>query len=288
VIALDASSGRATALAADAPAWEDRLVSVPVPLWIPREDGTRTHAFLHQPSRVPAGSSRTGPPPLILNLHGGPTDSAPLSLQPELLLWTSRGFAVLDLNYSGSSGFGRAYRERLYEAWGDADLADCLAAVRWLVADGVVDGRRVFVRGGSAGGYLTLQCLTHSTAFRGGMCRCGIADLAMWRNDAHDFESRYTDLLVGPPSESARYAERSPARHVRTQAAPVLIVHGQADAVVPPGHARAIADSYRRAGRPHRVVLLDGEPHGFRRADSRARWLGVELDFAASLLATAP
>jgi dipeptidyl aminopeptidase/acylaminoacyl peptidase len=189
-----------------------------------------------------------------------------------------RGFAVIDLNYAGSSGFGRAYRLRLREQWGAADLDDCATAVRFLAEQAMIDATRVFARGGSAGGYLTLQCLVRSDRFRAGASRSGIADVEAWRAGTHDFESRYTDLLVGPATDHGLYGERSPARHVGRRSAPVLVGHGTADPVVPVDHARMIGDAYRRAGRPHQVELFD-EPHDFRRAASIRAWLATELTF---------
>lgn len=241
------------------------------------------HGFFYEPSR-PSHRTATARPALILNLHGGPTDSAKLALDAELQLWMNRGFALLDLNYSGSSGFGSAYRHRLDREWGSRDLADCVAAVEHLISERLIDPDAVLVRGGSAGGYLTLRCITATATFRGGMSRCGIADLALWREDTHDFESRYTDLLVGPPSATDLYAERSPVRHVGPHAAPVLLVQGLADTVMTPAHTYAMAHAYERAERPHKLLAFDGEPHGFRRQSNRARWLAAEIEFYRELL----
>ncbi len=154
--------------------------------------------------------------------------------------------------------------------------------MRQLTEEGIVDPARVFVRGASAGGYLTLQCVTATTLFRAGMARCAIADLALWRQDTHDFESRYTDLLVGPPSAGERYARRSPAGNVGEHSAPLLLIHGLADTVVPPAHARLMAGRYAAARRPHSLAVLAGEPHGLRRYDSRLEWLRAELEFVAA------
>jgi dipeptidyl aminopeptidase/acylaminoacyl peptidase len=246
------------------------------------EDGSDVHGFWYEPASEGHVHATRNRPPLILHLHGGPTDSARLAFDPELQMWTSRGFAVLDLNYSGSTGFGSAYRHRLDGEWGHRDLGDCLAAVGHLGRERMVDPALVFVRGASAGGYLTLQCVTGSTAFSGGMCRCGISDLALWREDTHDFESRYTDLLVGPPSEVDLYGGRSPARNVGAGSAPLLLIHGLADTVVPPEHAEVMAAAYRDAGCPYEMELLPDEPHELRRRDSRHRWLEAELDFVAA------
>jgi len=277
VVSADARDGRLVTVAADEPSWDPSVVSGGTPLTVTAEDGAEVHGFWYPP--VPGGDGR---PPLILHLHGGPTDSARLAFDAEFQMWTSRGFAVLDLNYSGSTGFGSAYRHRLDGQWGDRDFGDCLAAVAHLTGERMVDPEHVFVRGASAGGYLTLRCITGSSAFAGGMCRCGISDLALWREDAHDFESRYTDMLVGPPSRIDLYRRRSPARNVGSHAAPLLLVHGLADRVVPPEHAELMAASYREATRPCALELLRDEPHELRRRESRKRWLEAELDFVAA------
>jgi dipeptidyl aminopeptidase/acylaminoacyl peptidase len=281
VLSLDVPSGRVTTLATDPPAWDPSAVSVGSALRILAEDDSEVHGFWYEPAFDGDRSAARSRPPLILHLHGGPTDSAHLAIDPEFQMWTSRGFAVLDLNYSGSTGHGSAYRHRLDGEWGRRDFGDCLAAVAHLARERMVDSERVFVRGASAGGYLTLRCITGSTAFSGGMCRCGISDLALWREDTHDFESRYTDRLVGAPSAVDLYLDRSPARNVGSRSAPLLLVHGLADTVVPPEHAELMASSYRDAGRPCRLELLPDEPHELRRRSSRQRWLEAELAFVA-------
>lgn len=281
---LDLGTGRGVAVTDDEPPAGADAIPVATAITFPGRDGSDVYGFWHPA----AGVATAAPPPLILHLHGGPTDSARLAFDAEFALWTSRGFALLDLNYSGSTGFGSAYRHRLDGEWGARDLEDSLAAVAHLISDGRVDPARVFVRGASAGGYLTLRCVTASTAFAGGMARCGIADLALWREDTHDFESRYTDLLVGPASATDLYAQRSPARHVGARAAPLLLVHGLVDTVVPPAHARLMASAYEAAGRPHTLALLPDEPHGLRRASSRERWLAAELAFVAGAIGSSP
>jgi dipeptidyl aminopeptidase/acylaminoacyl peptidase len=278
VVSVDARDGRLTTIAADEPSWDPSTVSAGTPLTVDTEHGEQVHGFWYQP-RPDRPTSR---PPLILHLHGGPTDSARLVFDTELQMWTSRGFAVLDFNYSGSTGFGSAYRHRLDGEWGQRDFTDCLAALAYLTEERMVNPECVFVRGASAGGYLTLRCITGSTTFAGGLCRCGISDLALWREDTHDFESRYTDLLVGPPSGTALYRGRSPGMNVGPRSAPLLLIHGLADTVVPPEHAELMAAAYRAAGRPCEVELLPDEPHGLRRRVSRQRWLEAELAFVAA------
>jgi dipeptidyl aminopeptidase/acylaminoacyl peptidase len=282
VLTFDGSSERTTTIAADRPSWDQNHISSGTALDITAEDGSEIHGFWYAPAVDGHRAAGRNRPPLILHLHGGPTDSARLAFDPELQMWTSRGFAVLDLNYSGSTGFGSAYRHRLDREWGQRDLRDCLTAVAHLARERMVDPERVFVRGASAGGYLTLRCVTASSAFAGGMSRCGISDLMLWRRDAHDFESRYTDRLVGPPSQIDLYRRRSPASNVGTSAAPLLLVHGLADMVVPPEHAELMAAAYRDAGRPCKLELLPDEPHGLRRRSSRERWLQAELAFVGA------
>jgi dipeptidyl aminopeptidase/acylaminoacyl peptidase len=285
VLSLDAASGERTVIAAEPAGCDADEISVPTAIRFADAHGEEVHGFWYGPT---ASRRAPAPPPLILHLHGGPTDAARLALDSELQLWTSRGFALLDLNYSGSTGFGSAYRRRLDGQWGERDLADCRTAISYLADEGIIDPDRVFVRGASAGGYLTLRCLTAaSEVFRGGMARCGISDLGLWREDAHDFESRYTDVLIGPHSAAEAYRRRSPARGVGPGAPPLVLIHGLADRVVPPAHSQSMAAAYRAARRPNRLLLLDGEPHGLRRADSRRRWLEAELDFVAGLDGTA-
>jgi dipeptidyl aminopeptidase/acylaminoacyl peptidase len=282
VLSVDVPSGRVTTVAADPPAWDPSAVAVGSPLAFAGDDGSEIHGFWYEPVFDGDRSAAQRRPPLILHLHGGPTDSARLAFDPELQMWTSRGFGVLDLNYSGSTGYGSAYRHRLDGAWGQRDFADCLAAVAHLTRERMVDPECMFVRGASAGGYLTLRCITGSTAFTGGMCRCGISDLALWREDTHDFESRYTDRLIGLPSRVDLYRGRSPARNVGSRSAPLLLVHGLADTVVPPEHAELMAAAYRDGGRPCRLELLPDEPHALRRRNNRRRWLDAELAFVAA------
>jgi dipeptidyl aminopeptidase/acylaminoacyl peptidase len=202
--------------------------------------------------------------------------------------WTSRGFAVLDVDYGGSTGYGRAYRERLRGQWGVVDVEDCVNGARHLAASGRVDGRRMAIRGRSAGGYTTLAALTFRDVFATGASYYGIGDLEALAKDTHKFESRYLDGLIGPyPERRDLYRERSPIHFVERLNAPIAFFQGAEDAVVPPGQAEAMVAALRAKGIPVQYLLFDGEQHGFRRADSIKRALDAELYFYAVFLAQA-
>jgi len=195
--------------------------------------------------------------------------------------WTSRGFAVLDVNYGGSTGFGREYREQLKGAWGIVDVADCLAAARHLAAIGRVDGERLAIRGGSAGGFTTLAALARAdTPFSAGADHFGVADLEALAADTHKFESRYLDGLVGPyPEARDLYVERSPIHHVEDFRVPLIVLQGAEDAIVPPNQSEAIVEALRQRRVPVAYLLFEGEQHGFRRAENITRALDAELSF---------
>jgi len=238
----------------------------------------------------PANPEHTGPPgelpPLLVVVHGGPTSAAVPLLSTGVQYWTSRGFAVVDVNYGGSTGYGRPYREELYGQWGLVDVADCLAAARWLTSRGRVDGARLCIRGGSAGGFTTLAALTHpDNPFAAGADHFGVADLTTLAADTHKFESRYLDRLVGPyPEERDRYQERSPIHHVERFTRPLIVLQGSEDAIVPPNQSEKIVDALRDRGVPVAYLLFEGEPHGFRRAENIRRALDAELSFYAQVL----
>ncbi|HMR49249.1 MAG TPA: prolyl oligopeptidase family serine peptidase [Arachnia sp.] len=226
---------------------------------------------------VPPGVER---PPLLVKTHGGPTSMATASFDEEIQFWVSRGFAVADVNYGGSTGFGRRYRNRLRRRWGVLDVADVVAAVGEMVAAGLADPDRVAIKGGSAGGYTTLQSLVTSDVFAAGMSRYGIGDLEALVTDTHKAESRYTFGLVGPwPEAKAVYEERSPLFHLDRLSTPMLILQGMEDKVVPPNQAFAMADAVRAAGKPLALITFAQEGHGFRRLDSRRIALEAELSF---------
>jgi dipeptidyl aminopeptidase/acylaminoacyl peptidase len=233
----------------------------------------------HNPDYVGLPGER---PPLLVKCHGGPTSSASSGLNLGIQFWTSRGIAVLDVNYGGSTGFGRAYRERLYLNWGIVDVDDCVNGAKYLAAQGLADEQRVVISGGSAGGYTTLACLVFRDFFQGGASYYGVSDAAALARDTHKFESRYLDWLIGPyPQEEARYRERSPVHHAERLAKPVIFFQGDEDRIVPPNQAEVMVEALRRKGNPVGYFLFAGEQHGFRKAANIQRCLEAELAFYA-------
>jgi len=243
-------------------------------------DGRTTHAFIYLP-RSGRQSPRVGErPPLLVKSHGGPTSATSAALDPRIQFWTSRGFAVADVNYAGSTGYGRAYRDQLKHRWGVVDVEDCVAVARALAQEGLVDGERLAISGGSAGGYTTLCALTFHELFAAGASHYGIGDLEALARDTHKFESRYTDWLVGPlPETRARYVERSPVHHPDRLDCPMIFFQGLEDKVVPPNQAEAMIEVLARRGIPHAYVPFEGEQHGFRRAENIRTALDGELYF---------
>jgi dipeptidyl aminopeptidase/acylaminoacyl peptidase len=228
-------------------------------------------------------------PPLIVMSHGGPTGSTSAVLNYAVQFWTSRGFAVVDVNYGGSTGYGRAYRERLNGQWGIVDVDDCVNAARWLASQGLVDGDRMAIRGGSAGGYTTLCALTFRDVFAAGAGHYGIADAGALARDTHKFESRYTDGLIGPwPEAEAVYEERSPIFHTDLLSTPLILFQGLEDRVVPPNQAEMMAAALDAKGIPHALIEYEGEQHGFRRAENIMRTASAELSFYGQVLGFAP
>lgn len=248
----------------------------------PGADGQRrsAHAWFYPP-RLPGFMPAQGEaPPLIVMLHGGPTSHATPAFKVGVQFWTTRGYAVVDVNYGGSSGYGRAYRERLRGQWGVVDLQDAVAAVDHLAASGLVDGARVAIRGGSAGGYTVLSALAFSTRFAAGINYYGVADLETLAADTHKFESRYLDGLVAPlPAGRDIYRARSPVHHMAACRAALITFQGSDDMAVPPQQSRDIVAAARAAGCPVAYIEFAGEGHGFRQAQNVVRALACELAF---------
>ncbi|MYF20236.1 MAG: S9 family peptidase [Synechococcus sp. SB0677_bin_5] len=234
-------------------------ISTPEAFWFPGHGGRRTHGWLYRPV------ASAGLPPLLVRCHGGPTAMARPCFSLETQFWISRGWAVLDVNYGGSSGFGRAYRQRLDGAWGVVDVEDCTAGVRAVAAAGWVDPERVAVSGGSAGGFTALGCLCSSDLFRVGACRYGVTDLAALTRDTHRFERGYAESLVGPwPAAGQRYRDRSPLHRVRHGQGPVVLFQGLKDQVVLPEQTERMAAALRQRDVTVEVHVYPEEGHGFR------------------------
>ncbi len=291
VLRIDLTTGAAdTIRASSAESIRESEVSAPEAIEFPDAGGTTAHAFYYRPHNPQFVAPPAERPPLIVVAHGGPTAATYARLSLDVQYWTSRGFAVADVNYGGSAGYGRAYRERLRGQWGIVDVADCANAASYLVATGRADPDRLIIRGRSAGGYTTLAALTRpGTAFRTGTSYYGIGDLELLARETHKFESRYLDGLVGPyPEARDVYRARSPLHLIDRLESPLLLFQGLQDPVVPPNQARMMAAAARAKGLPVALMTFDGEQHGFRRAETIARCLEVELFFYGAVLGFTP
>ena len=241
----------------------------------------------------PANPACTGPPgelpPLLVLAHGGPTSAARRQLQLSITYWTSRGIAVVDVDYRGSTGYGRRYRQALDGAWGIVDVDDCVAAAQFLAGRGDVDAQRLMIRGGSAGGFTVLAALALHDVFAAGASRYGVADLEALAADTHKFESRYLDRLIGPyPEARDRYLARSPINHLDGFDAPMIVLQGDEDEIVPPAQSEMIVDALKAKGVPVAYLLFEGEQHGFRSATNIIAALEAELAFFGRILGFTP
>ena len=246
----------------------------------PTKGGLTAHGHFYPPRNRDYVAPANERPPLVVMSHGGPTSSSSASLKYSIQYWTSRGIAVLEVNYGGSSGYGRAYRERLKGQWGIVDVDDCLNGARYLVAGGEVDGNRLAIRGGSAGGYTTLCALTFRDVFKAGASHYGISDLEALARDTHKFESRYLDSLIGPyPKRRDLYVERSPIHFTDRLNCPMILFQGLEDKVVPPNQAEKMVEAVRAKNLPVAYLTFEGEQHGFRKAENIKRVLEAELYF---------
>ena len=269
---------------------DDGTLSRPVAFAFPTGDRDEVAHGYHYPPRnasyrAPAGES----PPLVVMSHGGPTGATSDTLNPVTQFWTSRGFAVLDVDYRGSTGYGRAYRERLYGEWGVVDVQDCIAGALHLAVTGRADRKRLAIRGGSAGGYTTLAALTFHDVFRAGASYYGISDLEVLAEGTHKFEARYLDRLVGAwPEEREIYRARSPLHHASRLGCPIIFFQGLDDRVVPPNQAELMVDALDRQGLPVACLVFEGEGHGFRQAGTIRRCLEAELVFYGQVFGFEP
>jgi len=264
-------------------------IATPEAISFPSAGGRSAHALFYAPKNDAFAAPADEKPPLIVQAHGGPTASASGTFSIAKQYWTSRGFAVVDVDYGGSTGYGRAYRELLDGQWGVVDVEDVIAAVRHLAGTGRVDPARVAIRGGSAGGFTVLMALARSDVFAAGTDLFGVADLEALARDTHKFESRYLDGLIGPwPAAKAVYDARSPINHLAAFTSPLLILQGADDPIVPKNQAEMIHQALRAKGVPVAMIVFDGEGHGFRKAETLIRAQEAELSFYAQVLGFTP
>ena len=247
-------------------------------------DSEKAHALFYSPTNPEYEIHENENPPLIVLAHGGPTGSARRQLQLSIAYWTSRGFGVADVDYRGSTGYGRLYRNRLRNSWGLADVEDCVAVAKHLVAQKKVDKNRLAIKGGSAGGFTVLAALTFHDTFTAGASRYGIADLAILAKDTHKFESRYLDRLVGKwPEDEEIYKQRSPIHHIEQLSTPMVILQGSEDPIVPPNQAHLMAKKLKENDIPHALIEFSDEGHGFRKAPNITKAIESELAFFAQI-----
>ena len=290
IVVLDVRSGELDEVrsASEDPV-DDGYVSIPRAIEFPTSGGETAHGFYYPPTNPDFVAADGELPPLIVQSHGGPTSHTTPALDREFLFWTSRGIGVVDVNYRGSSGYGRPYRQRLRGEWGVIDTDDCIAAARHLADGGDADGERLAIRGGSAGGYATLCALVFHDDFATGASYFGVADTETLATDTHKFESRYLDSLIGPyPEHADLYRERSPIHFVERLRAPVILFQGLEDEVVPPSQAETMVAALKRNGVPHAYLAFAGEAHGFRRSETEIRCLEAELCFYGRILGFEP
>ena len=290
VVRISGADGATTVLrAARQLGLEDALVSRAERLSFASAGGRTAHAYLYRPTNpefvAPAGEL----PPLLVLSHGGPTSAANPAFSLGIQFWTSRGFAVVDVDYGGSTGYGRSYRNLLRGSWGVVDVDDCCAAAEYAVAAGLADPARLAIRGGSAGGFTTLAALAFRSTFAAGANSYGVADLAALAADTHKFEARYLDGLVGPwPAAAAVYEERSPLAHADRLSCPIITLQGLEDEVVPPNQSEKLVAALAAKGIPHAYLAFEGEQHGFRRAETIMAALTAELYFFGKVFGFEP
>ena len=258
--------------------------SRPQAIEFPTENGLTAHAYFYPPQNKDYAAPEGERPPLMVKSHGGPTSATSTILDLKIQLWTSRGFAVLDVNYGGSSGYGRAYRQRLNGQWGIVDVNDCVNGANYLAARGLVDRNRLTIVGGSAGGYTTLAALTFRDFFKAGASYYGISDLEALAKDTHKFESRYLERLIGPyPERRDLYIQRSPIHFTDRLSCPIILFQGLEDKVVPPNQAEMMVEALRKKGVAVAYLAFEGEQHGFRKAENIKRAIDAELYFYSKI-----
>ena len=290
VLEVDVADGSATRIGgASVPALDEASIARPEPIEFPTRDGATAHGFFYAPRNARFAGDDGELPPLRVFCHGGPTSQSPAMLMPTIQFWTTRGYAVVDVNYGGSTGYGRAYRDRLRGRWGEVDVDDCIAAGTYLADSGLVDRSRMAISGGSAGGYTTLCALAFHDVFAAGINAYGVVDLETFRETTHKFEAHYDHYLVGPwPERADLYRARSPIHAADRIAAPLLVLQGLEDAVVPPSQADQLVAALDRNGVPYAYLAFEGEGHGFRREETIRRTLGASVAFLARVFGVEP
>lgn len=259
---------------------DSRYVSRPELIEFDTANDLKAYGFFYPPRNKDYVSPPAELPPLIVVMHGGPTSCSYTSLDLKILFWTSRGFAVFDVNHRGSTGFGRPYRELLNGNWGVVDVDDCVNGALYLMKEGLVDGKRLIIRGGSAGGYTTLAALTFRDVFKAGASYYGVSDLEALARETHKFEAKYLDSLIGPyPDAVKTYRERSPINYTGLLSEPIIFFQGLDDKVVPPNQAERMVEALRERRIPVAYIAFEGEQHGFRKSESLKRCLEAELYF---------
>ncbi|NER28913.1 MAG: S9 family peptidase [Symploca sp. SIO1C4] len=259
---------------------DPRYLSTPQAIAFPTENGLKAYGFFYPPQNNNYTAPAQEKPPLIVKSHGGPTASTSSTFNLKIQYWTSRGFAFLDVNYGGSTGYGREYRQRLQGNWGIVDIDDCSNGAKYLAEKGEVDGERLAIAGGSAGGYTTLAALTFREVFKAGASYYGVSDLEILAKETHKFESRYLEGLIGPyPERQDIYETRSPIHFTDKLSCPVIFFQGLEDKIVPPNQAEMMVEALKAKGLPVAYVAYEGEQHGFRRAENIKRTLEGELYF---------
>jgi dipeptidyl aminopeptidase/acylaminoacyl peptidase len=286
IVVLNSDSGTTEVLKQSTNVADDAEVSKyfshVVPIEFPTSEGKTAFGIYYPAQNPDYAADENERTPLLVKCHGGPTSSASSSLDLRIQYWTSRGIAVLDVNYGGSTGYGREYRDRLNSNWGIVDVDDCVNGALFLAEQGKVDRDRCVITGGSAGGYTTLAALTFRDFFRGGASHYGVSDPAALARDTHKFESRYLDSLIGPwPEREDLYKERAPIAHTESLSAPVIFFQGDDDKVVPPNQTELMVEALKSKGTPVGYLLFSGEGHGFRKAENMKRALDAELYFYA-------
>jgi dipeptidyl aminopeptidase/acylaminoacyl peptidase len=262
----------------------EEYVSTPNAIEFPTGNGLTAFAFFYPPKNPDYEAPEGEKPPLLVLSHGGPTSASPSTLRYEIQYWTSRGIGVVDVNYGGSTGYGREYRKRLNDQWGIVDVQDCVHATRDLASHGQADGKRLGIRGGSAGGYTTLCALAFTNTFKAGASYYGVSDLELLAKDTHKFESRYLDKLVGPyPEHRDVYRARSPIYHVDGISSALILFQGLEDKVVPPDQSEKIFEAAKAKGLPVAYIAYEWEQHGFRRAENIKRSYEAELYFYSKI-----